>query len=222
KRPETRTRGVPRGITCLVPSRWLRECRPLGLRPLLGLNLRGKNLLRSHPPRIQRRSCLVLQECVLLRRRTLPSSAPETQPHLPSGATLRNIWLERADHSALMPANFTTLPHFSVSSAMSLPKSVDESASGVLPRSAIRALILGSARPALISRLSLSIISAGVFLGAPRPIQPLASYPGKNSATEGTSGSASTRVAFPTPSARSLPALMCPIDEASASKANCT
>src|SRR5215831_12762523 len=114
---ETIRRGraaSPRGITCPVPSRWLRECRPSGLRPLLGLNLRGKNLLRSHPPRLQRRSCLVLQECVLLRRRTLPSTAPETQPHLPSGATLRNIWLERADHSALMPANFTTLPHFSV------------------------------------------------------------------------------------------------------------
>src|SRR5262245_44256477 len=79
---------VPRGITCLVPSRWLRECRPSGLRRLLGLNLCGKNLLRSHPPRIQRRSCLVLQECVLLRQRTLTSSAPETQPHLPSGALL--------------------------------------------------------------------------------------------------------------------------------------
>src|SRR5262245_19532051 len=83
-----RTRGVPRDVTCLVPSRWLRECRPSGPRPLLGLNLRGKNLLRSHPPRIQRRSCLVLQDCVLRRRRTLPSSAPETQPHLPSGALL--------------------------------------------------------------------------------------------------------------------------------------
>src|SRR5262245_48720963 len=83
-----RTRGVPRDIICFVPSRWLRECRPSGLRPLLGLNLRGKNLLRSHPPRIQRRSCLALQECVLLHRRTLPSSAPETQPHLPSGALL--------------------------------------------------------------------------------------------------------------------------------------
>src|SRR5215831_19141548 len=41
---ETRdaTRGVPRGITSVVPSRWLRECRPSGLRPLLGLNLRGE------------------------------------------------------------------------------------------------------------------------------------------------------------------------------------
>ena len=38
-------------------------------------------------------------------------------------------------------------------------------------RSASRALILGSARPALISLLSFSTISAGVFLGAPRPNQ---------------------------------------------------
>ena len=63
-----------------------------------------------------------------------------------------------------------TLPHFSVSSAMSLPKSAGEPASTVPPRSASRALILGSARPALISLLSLSTISAGVFLGAPTPI----------------------------------------------------
>jgi hypothetical protein len=58
-----------------------------------------------------------------------------------------------------------TLPHFSVSSAMSLPKSLGEPGSTVPPRSARRALILGSARPALISLLSLLTISAGVFLG---------------------------------------------------------
>src|SRR6516225_6226069 len=79
------------------------------------------------------------------------------------------------DQSALMPANFTTLPHFSVSSAMSLPKSAGEPASTVPPRSVSRALSLGSARPALISLLSFATISAGVFLGAPRPYQLLAS-----------------------------------------------
>jgi hypothetical protein len=42
-------------------------------------------------------------------------------------------------------------------------------------RSASRALILGSARAALISLLSLSTISAGVFLGVQRPNHPLAS-----------------------------------------------
>ena len=68
-------------------------------------------------------------------------------------------------HSALMLAARITLRHFSVSSAMSLPKSAGESVSTSPPRSASRALILGSARAALISLLSLSMISAGVFRG---------------------------------------------------------
>jgi len=42
-------------------------------------------------------------------------------------------------------------------------------------------LILGSARPALIVSLSLSIICDGVFLGAPTPNQALASKPGTKS-----------------------------------------
>src|SRR5262249_38279293 len=68
---------------------------------------------------------------------------------------------ERADHSALMLAARITLPHFSVSSAISLAKSAGEPGSTVAPRSASRALILGSARVALISLLSLSTISVG-------------------------------------------------------------
>ena len=79
------------------------------------------------------------------------------------------------DQSGFAPENFTTLPHFSVSSAMSFPKSAGETASAMPPRSASRALILGSARAALISLLSLSTISAGVFFGAPTPYQALAS-----------------------------------------------
>jgi hypothetical protein len=55
-----------------------------------------------------------------------------------------------------------TLAHFSVSSAMSLPKSAGEPASGVPPKSASLALSLESARPALVSLLSLSMMSAGV------------------------------------------------------------
>src|SRR5258708_3291389 len=77
--------------------------------------------------------------------------------------------------SGLAPVNLTTLPHFSVSSAMSLPKSAGEPANGVVPRSPSRAFNSGSARPALISLLSLSITSTGVFLGAPMPYQALAS-----------------------------------------------
>src|SRR6185437_2552132 len=79
------------------------------------------------------------------------------------------------DQAALIPANLTTLPHFSVSSAMRMPKSADESASPVPPMSASRALILGSASAALISVLSVAIISVGVSLGAPRPNHALAS-----------------------------------------------
>jgi hypothetical protein len=41
-----------------------------------------------------------------------------------------------------MPANLITLAHFSVSSAMSLPKLAGESTSGGAPRSASRAFIL--------------------------------------------------------------------------------
>src|SRR5262245_64689246 len=58
---------------------------------------------------------------------------------------LRNV----GDQSGLMFAARTTLPHFSVSSATSLPKSAGEPTSGVPPRSASRVLILGSARPSL-------------------------------------------------------------------------
>jgi hypothetical protein len=58
----------------------------------------------------------------------------------------------------VMPANLITLAHFSISSAMNLPKSAGEPGSTVPPTSARRALNLASARPALISLLSLSVI----------------------------------------------------------------
>jgi hypothetical protein len=58
-----------------------------------------------------------------------------------------------------------TLAHFSVSSAINLPKSADEPASVVLPKSASRALILGSARPALISLSSLRFANPSPFHG---------------------------------------------------------
>src|SRR5215467_4101109 len=78
-------------------------------------------------------------------------------------------------YCALMFAALITLPHFSVSSAMSLPKSADDWTSAVAPRSVRRALMLGSARPALISLFSLSMISVDVFLGTTTPFQVLAS-----------------------------------------------
>src|SRR5215472_11768516 len=88
---------------------------------------------------------------------------------------LRNIGTVFGDQSGFAPENFTTFVHFSVSSAMNLPHSAGDIGIGSPPKSASRALIVGSARPALIALLSLSTISAGVFLGTPTPYQKLAS-----------------------------------------------
>src|SRR5262249_31911647 len=70
-----------------------------------------------------------------------------------------------SDHSALMPADLITLAHFSVSSAMSLPKSAGDPAWMRNPRSSYLALISARARDALISLLSTSTISARNILG---------------------------------------------------------
>src|SRR6516225_7529808 len=59
------------------------------------------------------------------------------------------------NQSGFAPENFTTLAHFPVSSTTSLPKSAGEPANVVPPISASRVFIMGSARLALISRLSL-------------------------------------------------------------------
>src|SRR4051794_32723596 len=61
-------------------------------------------------------------------------------------------------HSGLMLAARITCPHFSVSAAISLPKSAGVPKIAVPPKSASRAFILRSARAALISLLSLSTI----------------------------------------------------------------
>ena len=45
----------------------------------------------------------------------------------------RDLWNVAARYSGFAPDNFTTLPHFSVSSAMSLPKSAGEPGSTVPP-----------------------------------------------------------------------------------------
>src|ERR1700687_4694202 len=71
-------------------------------------------------------------------------------------------------YSALTPANLITFDHFSVASEMIVPNAASEPPSTVPPSSTIRALILLSARPALSSLFSISMIAAGVFLGAGR------------------------------------------------------
>ena len=98
-------------------------------------------------------------------KRTLAS------PKSPNGLYGLSSW----PYSGFMLAVWTTFAYFSVSSAMNLPNSAGVIDIGTAPKSASRAFILGSARAALISLLSLSMISVGVFLGAPIPYQPLAS-----------------------------------------------
>src|SRR5262249_10330897 len=95
--------------------------------------------------------------------------SPMPRQRLSSTGELWHIGSGLPRQSGLMLAALITLLHFSVSSAISFPNSAGESASTAPPRSARRALILGSARRALISLLSLLMISAGVFLGAPTP-----------------------------------------------------
>src|SRR5262245_14713742 len=77
--------------------------------------------------------------------------------------------------SALMFAARITLAHFSVSSAISLPKSAGEPDNAEPPTSASRALNVELASAVLISLLSVPMISAGVPVGTPTPYQVLAS-----------------------------------------------
>jgi len=58
------------------------------------------------------------------------------------------------NYSGFAPEKLTTLPHFSISSAMSLPKLAGEPGSGAPPTSAMRALIRGSAKAATIPLFS--------------------------------------------------------------------
>jgi hypothetical protein len=76
---------------------------------------------------------------------------------------LTEYWIGLLRQSALMLAARITLPHFSVSSAISLPKLAGEPGSAATPNSVSRAFILGSARAALISLLSLSTLRRRVF-----------------------------------------------------------
>src|SRR5262249_167948 len=121
-----------------------------------------------------------------------------------SGRSREVFQLVFSAHSGFAPENLLTFPHFLVSSAMRFSKSGGEPASTLPPRSANRALSLGSARPALISALSFPMISDGVFLGAWRPTHWLASKPGTKSPIVGISGRASERVAVVTAQGRSL------------------
>src|SRR5215472_18906117 len=90
------------------------------------------------------------------------------------------------------------------SSARNLPNSMGEVEKVLPPKSAYFALISCLCSPVLISPFSKSMIADGVFLGAPMPAHELISYPGRNSATAGTSGIAGEREAPVIAKARSL------------------
>src|SRR5215475_4043789 len=94
---------------------------------------------------------------------------------------------EYLGYCGAMLAIRTTLPHFSDSAAMKAANSWALSGIGTVPRSASRASIVGSASTAPIARSRRAMTAAGVPLGAPKPAQVLASYPGNASAIVGTS-----------------------------------
>ena len=77
----------------------------------------------------------------------------------PNG-TLWNIKLTVPDHCSLIPANLTTLAHFSVSAAMNFPNSSGANGISTTPTSASRDFAFASTSAALISLLSLSMISS--------------------------------------------------------------
>src|SRR5215472_12900509 len=69
-------------------------------------------------------------------------------------AAPRNALGKQEGHSGLIFANLITFPYFSISPAMNSPNSVGELAKACPPRSARRALNLGSLRAKLTSSLS--------------------------------------------------------------------
>src|SRR5262249_34042872 len=78
--------------------------------------------------------------------------------------------VELTSQSAFRPANFTTLAHFSMSSAISLPSAAGGPGGSTMPpRSAMRALIFASEMAALISLLRIATTSAGRVSSAPQP-----------------------------------------------------
>src|SRR6186997_2279143 len=96
-----------------------------------------------------------------------PACAPERLGLL--GAPLRE-GRRRADvllQFAFAPENLTTFAHFSVSSTISLPNSAGDRDNAVPPSSVSFVLKPSSARMALTSVLSLSMMEAGVFFAVP-------------------------------------------------------
>src|SRR6476620_598780 len=115
------------------------------------------------------------------------SGTSDTGPATPSpwrtGRGIRdraegNLWNGESPspYSGLMPANLITLVHFSIFSAMHLANSFGElGGTANTPRAANLCWMFGSSTAALVCLLSVAMISGGVPLGAPKPIQAAAS-----------------------------------------------
>ena len=125
-------------------------------------------------------------------------------------------------HSALMLAVRMILAHLSFSSETKLPNSLCVIGIGIPPILVKRALTSESARPALISRSSVSTIPMGVLRGTPTPAHKVVSKRGRKSLTGGIFGKPSHLVGLVTATARSLPASTCSIDEAIVGNIICT
>ena len=112
--------------------------------------------------------------------------------------------------TGLMPANFTTLPHFSVSSAISFPKSegVHRHRHAAQFGKPCFHFGIGDARVDLFIE-PIDDVGGCVLRQHRRQTTSSPHSLGTKSPTVGISGSASDRVAVVTASARSLPALMC-------------
>src|SRR4029077_7402143 len=110
-----------------------------------------------------------------------------------------------------------TFAYFAISAATNFLNSLTDIGIGSTPKLSKRDLRPGSVTQTVIAALSFSMISSGVPAGAQIPYQPLAAYPGTNSAIAGISGAASDRVGVVSPIALSLPArtswMICAIGE---------
>src|SRR5262245_18339031 len=83
---------------------------------------------------------------------------------------LWNVGATRTAYSGLLLAARITLLYFSVSAVQYAPNSAGLTIVGLIVNSARRASILSSASPALVSRLSFSMIAVGVPRGTPMPV----------------------------------------------------
>src|SRR6478672_239795 len=97
-------------------------------------------------------------------------------PDVTTGSRNGRLWNNSREHSGLIPANLITLVHFSIFSAMNLANSFGElGGTATTPRAANLCWMFGSSTAALVCLLSVAMISGGVPLGAPKPIQAAAS-----------------------------------------------